>query len=114
MVSVYAQRSSTLPPPLVVALPGPSHHSTVQDDVASDQERLSPLSPLQEEWLDRQSLFVSDDENEGSNTAEDEARYRSANERENTVLRRRRAYVSKGVYTSGVHGRDYTPSVNES
>lgn len=86
----------------------------MQDDVASDQDHLSPLSPLQEEWLDGQSPFVSDDENEGTNTAEDEARYSSADEREHTVPRRRRAYVSKGVYTSGVHGRDYAASVNES
>lgn len=81
-----------------MALPGPSYHST---DETSDQGHLSPLSQLQEEWLDVQSLFVSDDENEGTNTAEDEARYSSADEREHIVPRRRRAYVSKGIGGEG-------------
>ena len=123
------QRSSALPPPLAllpsraseprssrdaVAPPGPSYDSTVHDDEASAQEPLSPLSPLREEWLDGQSLFVSDAENEGTDTAEDEASYSSADEREHTIPRPRRAYVPKGVYTRGVHGRDYAPSVNES
>ena len=123
------QRSSALLPPLAllpsrqpelrnssdaVAPPGQSYDPTVHDDEASAEEPLSPLSPLREEWLDGQSLFVSDAENEGTDAVEDEASYSSADEREHTIPRPRRAYVPKGVYTRGIHRQDYAPSVNES
>lgn len=108
-----SQRSSSLVPPLIPLLSRPlelrhsgdavtplglSSHPTidVNDDRASVHELLSPLSSLQEEWLDGQSLFISDAESEGIDTAEDEASSSSANEQGLNTRRPKRAYSNKG------------------
>jgi hypothetical protein len=59
-------------------------------------------------------FFISGAESEGINTAENEASSSSTNERGLNLRRPKRAYISKGVYTSSNHRRDYVPSVNES